>query len=86
MGGEHYFRLLCGSKKRGATGGYGGARSDPYSTEINAAGTASSVLVFDSRLWHAIAPNRGAEPRVGVVIRYAPWWLNLEVLMPRSDE
>jgi hypothetical protein len=35
------------------------------------------VFISDSRLWHAIATNHAPEPRVGVLVRYAPWWLNL---------
>lgn len=58
----------------------------PYPTELQVTGPAGSVMVFDSRLWHATAPNRSAEPRVALAIRYAPWWLNLEVLMPGSVE
>ena len=59
---------------------------EPYPTEIRVSGEAGSVLVMDSRLWHAISPNRSDHPRVALVIRYAPWWLNLDVLMPGSDE
>ena len=44
----------------------------PYPTEVNACGPAGSVLVLDSRLWHATAPNRSHEPRTSVVVRYAP--------------
>ena len=50
---------------------------DPYATEMQIAGPAGSVFVADSRLWHSIAANRSNRPRVGLVIRYAPWWLNL---------
>lgn len=49
-------------------------------------GEAGTVAVLDSRLWHAAAPNRSDEPRVGLAIRFAPWWLNLDSLMPGSDE
>jgi ectoine hydroxylase-related dioxygenase (phytanoyl-CoA dioxygenase family) len=49
----------------------------PYPTEIQAAGKAGSVLLYDSRLWHAVAPNCTDHPRVAMLIRYAPWWLNL---------
>lgn len=62
---------------------------DPYQRfggEINATGSTGSVLVFDSRLWHATAPNSCSDPRVALAVRYAPWWLNLEVLRPESDE
>ena len=57
-----------------------------YPDEHNATGAAGSVLLLDSRLWHATAPNRSDSPRVSVVVRYAPWWLNLEVLRCGSDE
>ena len=62
---------------------------DPLGTipgECNAVGEAGSVLMLDSRLWHATAPNRSDEPRASVVIRYAPWWLDTGVLMPGSEE
>ena len=58
----------------------------PFPGETQAAGPAGSVLVFDSRLWHATAPNRTDEPRVALAVRYAPWWLNTEVLRPDSIE
>ena len=53
---------------------------------MQATGPAGSVLVMDSRMWHATAPNRTDKPRTSVVVRYAPWWLNLDVLMDGSDE
>lgn len=56
-----------------------------YPTEMHATGDAGSVLFFDSRLWHATATNLGDKPRVGVAVRFAPWWLNLDSLMPGSD-
>ncbi len=57
----------------------------PYPTELHAGGAAGSVLVFDSRLWHATAPNRSNTSRVALAVRYAPWWLNVEILRPESD-
>ena len=57
-----------------------------YPTEIHATGPAGSVLILDSRMWHASAANTTTEPRVSVVVRYAPWWLNLEILRPGSGE
>ncbi len=59
---------------------------DPCPGETNACGPAGSVLVMDSRLWRATAPNTSAEPRVAVVVRYAPRWLDLSVLDPESAE
>ena len=68
------------------TGTMGVDRFEKYPTEMQVTGAAGSVLVFDSRLWHATATNASHGPRVGMVVRYAPWWLNLEVLMPGSEE
>lgn len=65
------------------TGDCGLAEQEPYPTEVNASGKAGDVLVMDSRLWHATAPNLTNESRAAIVIRYAPWWLDLSVL--RSD-
>ena len=61
-------------------------RFQPYPTEMQVTGEAGSVLVFDSRIWHATATNYTDKPRVGMVVRYVPWWLNLEVLMPGSEQ
>ena len=66
------------------TGGFGIGELETYPTEVNAAGNAGDVLVMDSRLWHATAPNITTDPRVAVVVRYAPWWLDLSVLQPDS--
>ena len=52
-------------------------RDAPYPTEVSAIGGAGSVLIYDSRLWHAVAPNRSSEPRVAISVRYGPWWINL---------
>ena len=73
-------------QRNNPTGDIGVDRFEPDPTEMQVTGPAGSVLVFDSRLWHATASNDGTEPRVAVVVRYVPWWLNLEVLMPGSDE
>lgn len=68
------------------TSGNGPDPSKPIPAELNVCGTAGSVLIMDSRLWHATAPNHSNDPRVALAVRYAPWWLNLEVLRPESDE
>ncbi len=68
------------------TGDNGVDSTMPYPTETQVTGDAGSVLIFDSRLWHSVAPNQSDHPRVGIPVRYAPWWLNLDVLMPGSDE
>ncbi len=38
--------------------------------------------MLDTRLWHAIAPSVTSDDRVAVIVRYAPWWLNLDPLRP----
>ena len=68
------------------SGDMGIERFAPYPTEMQATGPAGSVLIFDSRLWHAAATNNSDKPRVAMTTRYAPWWLNLDVLMPGSME
>jgi len=59
---------------------------DPYPTEVLITGEAGSVMMFDSRLWHAANHNGTPAHRVSMAIRYAPWWLNLDVLRPGSDD
>jgi ectoine hydroxylase-related dioxygenase (phytanoyl-CoA dioxygenase family) len=68
------------------TAGNGVDPLKPFPSEIQAKGPAGSVLVMDSRLWHATSPNKSNEPRVALAVRYAPWWLNTEVLRPESLE
>ncbi len=61
-----------------AAGGMNEVDQDaPHPGQIQATGSAGSVLLYDSRLWHAVAPNQSDEIRVALIIRYAPWWLNL---------
>lgn len=61
-------------------------RDAPYPTEFHAVGSAGSVLLYDSRMWHAVPPNRSDTDRVALIVRYAPWWLNLEPTRPGSAE
>jgi ectoine hydroxylase-related dioxygenase (phytanoyl-CoA dioxygenase family) len=61
-------------------------RDASYPTEMHITGKAGSVFVADSRLWHAVAPNISQYPRVGMIIRYAPWWLNLNPTMIGTEE
>ena len=55
----------------------------PYPTKTQVTGPAGSVLALDSRIWHAVA---SIEPRVALVVRYAPWWLNLNPARVGSPE
>lgn len=66
-----------------------GSQFDPKSTydgEVQLVGKASDVGLFDARTWHAIAPNRTEHERIGVIVRYAPWWLNLQTLRPGTRD
>lgn len=58
----------------------------PIEGEVAVTGAAGSVLVFDSRLWHAAGKNLSDQNRISFVVRYAPKWLNLDVLKDNSDE
>ena len=61
-------------------------RDAPYPTETQVSGSAGSVLLYDSRLWHAVPPNRSDKPRVAIIVRYAPWWFNVNPLKPGFPE
>jgi ectoine hydroxylase-related dioxygenase (phytanoyl-CoA dioxygenase family) len=54
----------------------------PYPGETQMTGRAGTVAFLDARLWHAVAPNRTDRPRVAAIVRYAPWWLNVDPLRP----
>ncbi len=70
-----------------SAGGMEGVDADaPHPAEIQVSGSAGSVLLYDSRLWHAVAPNRSDRPRVALIVRYAPWWLNLNPTMIGAPE
>ncbi|WP_417374723.1 phytanoyl-CoA dioxygenase family protein [Gimesia maris] len=73
--------ILPGSHKydnNPAAGGMSDFDQDAnHPDELQATGPAGSVLLYDSRLWHAVAPNCSDESRAALIIRYAPWWLNL---------
>ena len=68
------------------TGDNGVEMFAPLAGEVSVEGEAGSVMVMDSRMWHATTENAADGPRVGLAIRFAPWWLNLDVLMPGTDE
>ena len=80
--------VLLGSHKRN-NAPRTGTDLDPdaiYEGESQLQGEPGDVGVFDARTWHAIAPNRTQEERVGVLVRYAPWWVNLNPLRPGSRD
>jgi len=66
-----------------------GSKYDPmakYDGEIQLVGKAGDVGLFDARTWHAIAENRSPHERIGFIVRYAPWWLNLQPLRPGTRD
>lgn len=68
------------------TGDNGVDPDKSYPTEYQVTGPPGAVLIMDSRLWHCSAPNDSDQTRIALAVRYAPWWLNLDVLMPGSDQ
>ena len=66
-------------------GPYGDAMT-PRDDEERLIGSAGSVGIVDSRIWHAVSPNLTDQDRVAVVIRYAAWWLNLNPTRTSSQE
>jgi len=84
-GGTH---LIPGSHKRDYAPRFG-SNYEPirtYKDEVQLQGKAGDVGIFDARTWHATAENTTSDPRIGVLIRYCPWWLNLKPLCPGSRE
>jgi hypothetical protein len=80
--------IIPGSHKRGYAPRFG-SNYEPmatYKNEVQMQGKAGDVGIFDARTWHATAENTTNEPRIGVLIRYCPWWLDLKVLCPGSRE
>ncbi len=80
--------VVPGSHRSSAnpSGENGVDRDSPYPTEITATGSPGDALLFDSRLWHSVAPNGSDRPRTAVIARYAPWWLNLSVQRPGTPD
>ncbi len=54
--------------------------------EVQLQGKAGDVGLFDARTWHAIAPNVSGRERIGFIVRYAPWWINLQPLRPGTRD
>lgn len=80
--------LVPGSHRarRDWNGDYGDSPLSPHQSQIQAIAPAGSVLMFDSRMWHSVPVNRSDKVRAGVTVRYAPWWLNMNVIMPGHPE
>ncbi len=67
-------------------GGGGPAADAKHPDEIHVTGDPGSVMIFDSRMWHAKPNNDAGTRRVAVRVCFAPWWLNLDVLDPNSPD
>ena len=80
--------VVPGSHRAGInpSGGDGFDREAPHPSQLQIAGSAGSVMLFDSRLWHCVATNHSHEPRVAMNIGYVPWWLNLQPTREGSPE
>jgi hypothetical protein len=76
----------------GAVPACGESQLEPHPDEVSVAGAAGSVLMMDSRVWHAVPPWPAAEqypdpvPRVSVAVRFSPWWMDVETLAPDGSE
>jgi hypothetical protein len=80
--------VIPGSHKRNYAPRFG-SEYDPmakYAGEIQLTGKAGDLGLFDARTWHAIAPSTAKDERVAVLVRYAPWWLNLQTLRPGTRD
>lgn len=69
--------VVPGSHLTSPAANQGGLGVPPPAQEHRLLGKAGDVGFLDARAWHAIGPNLSAEDRVVVIVRYAPWWLNL---------
>ena len=80
--------MVSGSHKQpnNPTGDNGVDLNKPYPTEIQATGNAGSVLIFDSRIWHAAAVNHTEKRRTAAIVRYIPWWFNINLRRQGSIE
>ena len=82
---ENGATLLIPGSHRAEDNGTGGLELPiPHPSEIQATGCSGSVVLFDSRLWHAPGGNRSDRARVGLVMTYFPWWLSQEPAMPKG--
>ena len=81
--------LVLPGSHRAATNPSGGGMIDreaPHPAEVQVSGSAGSVLLLDSRLWHCVAVNQSRAPRVALNVGYAPWWLNLQPTREGSED
>ena len=51
----------------------------PIRNEMQVTGSAGSVFMMDSRMWHSVAPNQSDHSRAAVWASYIPWWMSVEL-------
>ena len=80
--------VLPGTHKqpRNPTGEIGIDCWQPFPGEVQVTGRPGSVLMLDSRVWHARPVNHSKALRSMIRVMYVPWWLNLELWREGSDE
>ena len=71
--GSHRFR-----NNPSGDNGYGEHETVP--SEMQPRMEPGDVLMIDSRVWHTNGDNVSNNTRVGMAVRYAPWWFNIHVL------
>ena len=64
---------------RNPRGNDGIDQNKPIPNEMQVTGSAGSVLMTDSRIWHTATSNLSEEPRTAVLARYIPWWVSVEM-------
>ena len=81
--------LVLPGSHRAPTNPSGGGMIDreaPHPAEVQVSGSAGSVVLLDSRLWHCVAVNQSRAPRLALNVGYAPWWLNLQPTREGSED
>ncbi|MFN0168733.1 MAG: phytanoyl-CoA dioxygenase family protein [Bryobacteraceae bacterium] len=81
--------FVPGSHRRSDYPREGGIPADPnapYPGEQQFAARRGTVAVMDARVWHSVAENRSGADRVAVIVRWAPWWLNLDPVRPGTRD
>ena len=57
-----------------------------YDGTVQMTAEAGDVGIFDARTWHASSANTSQEERIGFIVRYSPWWLNLNTQRPGTRD
>ena len=71
---------------RNPRGNDGIDQNKPIPNEMQVTGSAGSVLMTDSRIWHTATANLSDEPRIAMLARYIPWWVSVEMGKAQSGD